>query len=1126
MKKPPKWLIGLLIMMLLYQPTFGETPIVYIDSEEAFLDFSQRCVLDIYSQNLMVVLTRDLDFKDHLFVPVPSFSGIFDGGGYTIKNIMLSDEGSNQGVFRYVEEVGIVKNLKVEGFINPSGTRSNVGGIVGTNHGTLVNLSFSGDVSGLTSIGGVVGLNSVTGVIQFCENKGRITGEHYTGGVVGENKGYISNSTNYGDINTTDDAMPNNNAASYDLNNVDLNNLNSTENIEAQTDTGGIVGYNVGLIYHSINRGDVGYPHVGYNIGGIVGRHSGYVYGCSNFGHIYGRKDVGGIIGQMEPYIRLLFSEDTLSKLDEEMQLLNELIETAVTDAHNNGSDVSYQFDQVNEIMNQASNDLNTLLTDTSDYADKVGTTINEGFERIRKITLQLEYVVDEMKMASDSMSSGFGHLKTGFDHLADASGSLDDGFGEIQNAMYDLELASQDADKALFKIQEGMKDISQAAEPTQKYKDGVKLVKEGMTDLQDASEDFNKAMKIIVDYYNANGNLVGLDLGPVFTELENASKHLEVAIPKLNNGINLLLSELEDDMTLIREAFVWFEGAFTDLRAMSEDLDNMRKDLDEAIQDFEDGAVALEKSMKDISKGMQQFETASDHMTSSFDYMDKILNEQQKKPPLAVPMLSSFTEESGQKFFDTLNKVSSELETLNQKIRYGSDILYDHLVLINEQYKVVMDIVREGIQSLSFDSDAYFEDISDAETKEKIERGLTINCFNEGTIEGDVDVGGIVGAMAIEYDFDPEDDIIKSGNETFNFKYQTKAALIGSVNKGEIIGKKDYVGGVIGRMDMGLVLNGENYSDVKSIDGHYVGGIIGSSAGVVRNSYSMSRLEGKKYVGGIAGFGHHIYDSYAMIQVVSGIEYIGSIAGDIDGEAVGNYFVNNEWAGIDGISYASQSMPLSYSKFTSHDLPEAFKSLKLTYVVDEVKGEIPFEYGDSIEFSMLPELPYKEGYYGRWSDMHLGKLYFSKEIEAVYTPKIKVIASDDADQPKLLIEGAFEPEDKLRMVPMSTYDLKPGEKLIDEWRVAVESDRQDTLVYRYLKPEAPHIKFYENSSGQWMNVDFKEDGSYLTFETQHHNFKLVVVQEVFNYKLWIMAGGLILILITSTWFIKKRRIA
>ena len=83
-------------------------------------------------------------------------------------------------------------------------------------------------------------------------------------------------------------------------------------------DTGGIAGFSNGNILNCTNEGAVGYPHVGYNVGGIVGRTSGYLSGCTNKGKINGRKDVGGIAGKLAPDIQLIFSTDTLDKLDHE----------------------------------------------------------------------------------------------------------------------------------------------------------------------------------------------------------------------------------------------------------------------------------------------------------------------------------------------------------------------------------------------------------------------------------------------------------------------------------------------------------------------------------------------------------------------------------------------------------------------------------------------------------------------------------------------------------------------------------------------------------------------------------------------------------------------------------------
>lgn len=76
------------------------------------------------------------------------------------------------------------------------------------------------------------------------------------------------------------------------------------------------------MILTSVNTGTIGYEHVGYNVGGIVGRTDGLVSGCVNQGRVLGRKDVGGIAGQAEPYRELDLSKDTIKRLRSELEVL------------------------------------------------------------------------------------------------------------------------------------------------------------------------------------------------------------------------------------------------------------------------------------------------------------------------------------------------------------------------------------------------------------------------------------------------------------------------------------------------------------------------------------------------------------------------------------------------------------------------------------------------------------------------------------------------------------------------------------------------------------------------------------------------------------------------------------
>ncbi|MBS1419233.1 MAG: hypothetical protein HP001_03275 [Oscillospiraceae bacterium] len=319
-----------LLCSLAIPAALAEGAQVRIGSVEELQEFARNCALDTYSLGLAVVLESDLDLSGVDFFPIPSFSGSFDGGGHTISNMVTATDGSNQGLFRYIQAAGEVKNLNVQGSVSPENGRNEVGGIAGTNYGLIAECSFDGSVSGLNYVGGIAGANH--GTIRACSVNGKVDGKRYTGGIAGSSDGMVSACTNLAEVNTSvsEHGLELEKLNLSDITNLDLTNADDSDVV---SDSGGIVGFSEGTIHNCVNRGIVGYQHYGYNVGGIAGRQSGYINSCTNHGEIYGRKDVGGIVGQMEPYLELKES----ASLSDELYLLHSL----VVDAMANVSDMS-----------------------------------------------------------------------------------------------------------------------------------------------------------------------------------------------------------------------------------------------------------------------------------------------------------------------------------------------------------------------------------------------------------------------------------------------------------------------------------------------------------------------------------------------------------------------------------------------------------------------------------------------------------------------------------------------------------------------------------------------------------------------------------------------------------------
>ncbi len=312
---------------------------ISIATEEDLARLALDCQVDAWSRDKYVTLENDIVLREHRGLTIPSFGGIFDGGEHTVSGLELAADGSAVGLFRYVQEGGVVRGLALSGTVAPGGSKSQVGILAGINYGRIENCSVSGNVAGAEDVGGIAGANRATGEIRRCQSAAYVTGDHCAGGICGSNQGTINNCQNLGSVNTHSTEV------SYSIEDITMEgieDINSAKNVAVHTDTGGIAGYSDGKIYYCANSGTVGYQHVGYNTGGIAGRlHQGYLQNCTNTGHVLGRKDVGGIAGQLEPFLEIQYLNDKLGELDRETEVFFNLLEAAHEDISGYGGEAA-----------------------------------------------------------------------------------------------------------------------------------------------------------------------------------------------------------------------------------------------------------------------------------------------------------------------------------------------------------------------------------------------------------------------------------------------------------------------------------------------------------------------------------------------------------------------------------------------------------------------------------------------------------------------------------------------------------------------------------------------------------------------------------------------------------------
>lgn len=889
---------------------------IHISSYEDLQELADNCRLDSWSQDKIVYLDQDISCTDGDSVMIPSFGGIFYGQGHSITNLSVTEAGSNIGLFRFVQETGRIENLTVHGILEPEGSKNFVGGIVGNNSGSIINCTFQGSVKGQDYIGGIAGINQVTGIIRGNRTSGVICGNHGAGGIVGENRGLLQDCESENHVNAviSEETM--------DFSDITIEDITTTEHVGDITDIGGIAGISSGVIQSCVNRGVVGYQHVGYNIGGIAGRQSGYINGCRNEGSVYGRKEVGGIVGQMEPNMVLEYSQTTLEKIHPQLEQLQSMIDKTLTDLN--------------------------------------GTTGAVGKE--------LQSMSPYVKSASESAAA-------------------------MLNA-YKEEKEPEWNGKE--------EEPEPPAEP-------------------DTSED----------------NTVS---GP---------------------DINEEADHIKDEMSEIQ----------ADLEVDTGTDNNENTDMDSVIDDIKNEAGTIDNDK--IQDELDQLKPSEDN--------------------------ESF-QAAKASFSDSMRNIADSLSRLGVLLTDNGGVLNQDVQEISDQAFGILDTLTYGVEEERPDM---IEDVSDEDEPEAVE-GKVSACVNQGNTEGDLNVGGIAGAMAIEHDLDPEDDIQIEGEVSYHVQYRTRVVIRGCENQGSIEGKKDCAGGIVGNMTMGSVMDSITTGMISSSGGDYVGGIAGWSEGIIRNCSVKCWLSGENYIGGIAGQGKEIYESNAMVRIQKGTECLGAIAGTVPeaGIVEDNRFVGEELAGIDGISYKGKAEPVTQEELVSGEtVPDIYRTCTVSFIADDtVVRQVTVSYGGKMNPEDIPEVPDKAECYGVWEEWNENQVTFDEHIEAVYVDYVTALESEEKRNDSMavaVVEGAFTEADAVVLEEYEEHYELPNKnkRLAEAWRLRIPEDDSDSHIIRYLPPEGETgIVVYTLEEDGWQKVDTETDGRYITFVTEEKEVVFLIM--------------------------------
>ncbi len=733
---------------------------IYVSNADELINLSDDCSLDSWSVGKVVEITADISLEGRNFEPIPTFSGILNGNGHTISGLEISKGSTPTGFISRVKSGGLVRDLKINGTVSSSGSGEGVGGVVGSNAGTIINCSFNGIIKGKTSVGGIVGENLTTGELYDCSSSGNVTGESKTGGIVGNNSGTITNSTNHAGINT---ASVDHSLSLSDLNiNLDLTKLsefNLLGTINVASDTGGVAGYSSGMIMGCKNDGTVGYPHIGYNNGGIAGRSGGFVSGCENTGTVNGRKDIGGIVGQSEPYMTLDLSEDNLSKLQRQLDELSDIATDTVNDAGDGSDKLSDRLSSMNNYLTSATGSVKKLGGQVSDTASQAVGEINRLSNVAADVVSRINNMTGTVDQMSTEITAGLDKLSESIDELAEASAIGSDALDELAKASDSAAEALESGRKHASQIVDGFDELRASLKI--KDKDAIRRaldkIGDGFDELSSLSGDLESALNslrhVLLDHGWTDDAVndiseLGSEIKAIGTEFSKISKEIK----NISNSITVDSDKLDEAVKLLDSAFDSFDKASDELNDALDKAHSATEKLTAGIKKLIGGLDIGDKDA--VDSALAEIQESLSELGDAFGTMNEA----------AVRVLLAL---GGIDFLDT-DGLEGALEELRDSAASSKDSvakIIGSLKVIRDNVTIVKPNPSEGFRLISegFDDMKASIDLIKASTKDftsgldSLRKGLSalrdaIALKDIGSVKSSLDnINTSLGNIAVE---------------------------------------------------------------------------------------------------------------------------------------------------------------------------------------------------------------------------------------------------------------------------------------------------------------------------------------------------------------------------------------
>lgn len=1069
-----------------------EAQVVSIHDAGELLLMAEQCRTESFSTGKIFRLENDIDLSGQENLSVPVMDGTFDGNGYQITGISLTEEVSDYGLFRYVGPNGTIRNLTVEARIEGGEGQENIGIITGSNEGMIEDCKSRGTLSAQHAVGGIAGYNEAAGIIRRCVNEAQVDGKDATGGITGYSEGLVEDCTNTGAVNTSQ-KVPGEMSGDGSVTISIPNAVAGLTSDERANETGGIAGFSSGSISYCKNEGTVGHEHLGFAVGGIVGRQSGAVSYCSNTGIVYGRKNTGGITGYFDPYEAVAYDRDIGEELEKQLDELSDLADSLSDSTRTLGDHLSANMDDLTDKMKALKNSLRSHLNDFEDLAEDSRDSIRDQ--------------VSDVKETMDDVSFQFGLEKTRV-HIQQIEKDME----QIQTILEQL--------KPMMEAAGG--EMQEELEQTiAQYQDELDHLRQQIEALRDYIENLPASGD---PEDNETPDTSGTESSEPAEDSEPEPSEQEPSEPE-----NTLPEEPEAEsvptafttVALTDEQTVQLAAAMQQLQTLSDDIQLQMKGIMEILGDVPGEAEKLHDNFQILSNNLKSLaDTLDDEMDDWGDELGSMKDDLQGHS----------------------DRISDSLNTTGDALDADWNVVQDRLDQVKDKFSEIRGTISDGFDELknSLDERSVYVDISDMAERTPGD-GRVIGCRNEGEVFSDTQAGGIIGSIlkegtkdATSWIFDYKSSEEDEEDSKDSITKHIMAAVMDCKNTGQISVKNDYAGGIVGRAEYGSVLSCENYGDIVSDDGSYVGGIAGKSRHTIADSYVLCGLNGASYVGGVAGSGEDIRGSVACayMDMDEYVKAVGSIAGKADGTVEDNRFVDNGFGAVDGVSRVTEAEAMDYETLlNAESLPLDFTRFTVRFVNgEETVWEGTFSYGEELPEEKYPELQEVPGEYAYWEEKDVSPVRRNVTIHAVYRAYVPSLSSgDDKSHPNVLMGGEFYPDSTLKIREaaeeeltsiqdsMGVLGMLPGYHIKQVYYYEIDQEEP-------LRPDVT-LRVIDNThpadSMMTMNEAYEEIGavqktetvgSYLSIDTSVSQKGYVIVAD--RIDTWVSVVGTIAVLV------------